>query len=178
MHHCLLLTEILEIIFDFVFNSMKVARFRSASTFPDLLPSCYHHDRRSVFCLALTCHAFYDIALDLLYSHLCSIRPLIKSLPHSESVSSGTASLVLTSEHFNSSIPYAARVKSLFMQYDYYGIEYANLLASALKDTLIFPNLRSLTWWDGRITSIPALSLFLPTLETLSINITEIASWT
>lgn len=176
MHRCLLLNEILEVIFDFVFNSMKVVDLRSASNchqIPYILPSCYHHDRRSVFCLALTCHAFRDIAFGLLYSHLCSIRPLIKSLPHSELVFSGTASLVLTSEQFNSSIPYAARVKFLFMQYDYHGTVYATLLASAPKDTLIFPNLRSLTWYDGRITSIPVLRLFLPTLETLSIDITE-----
>ncbi|KAG1725258.1 uncharacterized protein EDB91DRAFT_1254845 [Suillus paluster] len=48
---------------------------------------------------------------------------------------------------------------------------YALLLASAPKDALLFPSLRPLTWCDTRLTSVPALSLLLPTLETLSIDL-------
>ncbi|KAG2036703.1 hypothetical protein BDR03DRAFT_441619 [Suillus americanus] len=70
-------------------------------------------------------------------------------------------------------IPCAARVKLLFMPHDHERTSYAFLLASAPKDALIFPNLRSLTWCDWRVTSIPAPSLFLHTLETLYLDISE-----
>jgi hypothetical protein len=84
-----------------------------------------------------------------------------------------TASPVLTYEKFNSLVPNAARVKLLFMPYNHKGTSYASFLASAPKDGLIFPNLRLLTWCDRRVTFIPALSLFLHTLETLFLDISE-----
>jgi hypothetical protein len=135
MHHCLRLTETLEAIFNFVFNSTKVFGFTSPGIFmiplPNICPPYYGHDRHSILCLALTCRAFHGIALNFLYSHLNGIRSLTKSLSALELVLSDTlaASPVLTYEKFNSLVPNAARVKLLFMPYNHKGTSYAPKMA-------------------------------------------------
>ncbi|KAG1748487.1 uncharacterized protein EDB91DRAFT_1344975 [Suillus paluster] len=140
---------------------------------PELSPlaSPVIQDRRSVLNFALTCRAFRAPALNVLYSHLNEIGPLIKALPD-ELVHLREPSPV-TPEQFHSLVPYATRVKILSKSYGHDDTAYELLVASAPKDTLLFPKLRSLTWWDCCLTSIPALRLFLSTLESLSLHLSD-----
>ncbi|KAG1731580.1 hypothetical protein EDB19DRAFT_1912482 [Suillus lakei] len=50
---------------------------------------------------------------------------------------------------------------------------YSLLLASATKDARLFPKLRSLAWSESRLASILALRLLLPTIETISLNVSN-----
>ncbi|KAG0699540.1 hypothetical protein DFH29DRAFT_41790 [Suillus ampliporus] len=165
MHHCLRLTEILEVIFNFVFKSSTIIIFYSL---PGVFPSSYTQDRRSVLNLALTCRAFRDPALNVLYSHLRDIQPLMSLI----SLLDETRPPVHTPKQFRSLVLCAARVQTLFVPYSN-NTSYTFLLASAPKDALLFPKLRSLKWHDWRLTSIPTLNLFLPTLETLSLDVSN-----
>ncbi|KAG0695052.1 hypothetical protein DFH29DRAFT_287522 [Suillus ampliporus] len=174
MHHCLRLTEILEVIFHYVFNSVKLVDSSFILySLPRILPSPYNRDRRSVLHLALTCRAFRDPALNVLYSHLKDIWPFIMRLPD-KMIQSGKSSPVHPGppEWFHPLVPRAACVHILFNPC-YNDAAYSFLLASAPKDALIFPKLHSLTWCDSRITSIPTLSLLLPTIDTLSLYVSN-----
>ncbi|KAG1756655.1 uncharacterized protein EDB91DRAFT_1241700 [Suillus paluster] len=179
MHHCFRLSEILEVIFQFVFDSVEVEPDRHY-VLPGLLPSPCAQDRRSVLHLALTCRAFYDPALNVLYSHLRDIYHLIKSLPDQ------LVELILSrrpfpAEHFRSLVLCAARVQILCaahiqLLFDpcYNDTAYTFLLASVPKDAPLFPKLRSLAWHDERLASIQVLTFLLPTVETPSISISDI----
>ncbi|KAG2033574.1 hypothetical protein BDR03DRAFT_664459 [Suillus americanus] len=67
MHQCLCISEILEVIFYFVFNDNGRRFF--PDLLPDLIPSPETQDRRSIFRLALACRGFRDLALNVLYSN-------------------------------------------------------------------------------------------------------------
>ncbi|KAG1886970.1 hypothetical protein F4604DRAFT_1719353 [Suillus subluteus] len=129
MHQCLCVSEILEVIFYFVFNDRQ-RRFCS-HLLPDLIPSPETQDRRSTFRLALTCRAFRDLALNVLYSHLRNLWPLILSSRPSMLHPDTFRPLVL-----------ASRVQIL-SQPRQDGNAYPSLLACAQKQAPLFPNLRS-----------------------------------
>ncbi|KAG1748476.1 uncharacterized protein EDB91DRAFT_1114259 [Suillus paluster] len=182
MHRCLCLSEILEVIFHSVFNSVeaKPDRFRLCGL-PGVLPSPpYIPDRRSVLHLALTCHTFRDPALNVLYSHLTDKHRFIKSLP-TELLELVHSSRPSVAEQFRPFVLCAARVQILDDEMQvifdpcHNDTAYALILASAPKVApgLLFPKLHSLTWYDERLASIPALTLLLPTIETLSISIAD-----
>ncbi|KAG1748469.1 uncharacterized protein EDB91DRAFT_880659 [Suillus paluster] len=118
--------------------------------------------------LALTCRAFRDLALDVLYSHLTDSLPLWSCLPSElrQPHRSSSSPVCNTPEQFLPLILRAARVHIFFNPGSF-----PFFLASAPKDAPLFPKLRSLTWCDSHLTSIPTLSLFLPTLEALSLYI-------
>jgi F-box-like len=62
MHHCLIISEILLKIFDFLYDDDPCRRAPLAR-------------------LALTCRTFHDPASELLWSYLPSLHPLVKCLP-------------------------------------------------------------------------------------------------
>ncbi|KAG1758070.1 hypothetical protein EDD22DRAFT_957262 [Suillus occidentalis] len=174
MHRCLCIPDILFTIFSFVFNSKIVDLIhpgvkidRTFYSLPGLLPSLHCVDSPSLLHLALTCRAFCGPALNILYSHLKDIRPVIEPLPQE---------LVLrpwvhcTSQSLFTLICHPARIKILdsFLEYDHPA--YPAILANAPKNAPLFPNLRSLTWHNCQLNSIPALSLLLPTVENLSLT--------
>jgi hypothetical protein len=174
MHRCLCILDILYMIFYLVFNSRTVDLVNPGVkikvnfySFPRLLPNPKHVDRPSLLHLALTCRAFRDPALHVLYSHLRDIRPVITSLPQELTLRPWVGG---TSQQF-SLVCHPARVKILhgFLKYDHPA--YSFLLANAPKNAPLFPHLRSLAWYICDLTSIPALSLLLPTVENLSLTI-------
>lgn len=70
MHLCLELDDIQSEIFGYVYD-----------------PSAMHwivsplRDRKSLAALAVTCRAFYESAMDVLWSELDSLAPLVKCMP-------------------------------------------------------------------------------------------------
>ncbi|KAG2085400.1 uncharacterized protein F5147DRAFT_97445 [Suillus discolor] len=172
MHRCLRLTEILEIIFCLVldvqfidpsFNDYQLLQ-------PAILPFPNTEGRRSVLNLALTCRAFRDPALNVLHSYREEIWPLRKSVPGQLP----KPSWLHIPEQFRPSILRATCVQIFFNQNLHrHDSAYALLLASASKDAPLFPQLRSLGWFDPRVETIPALNLLLPTVHTLALNITD-----
>lgn len=163
MHQCLCVSEILEAIFYFVFDDKRRYRLCSHLSLPDLIPSAETRDRRSIFRLALTCRAFRDLALDVLYSHLRNFWPLI--LP------SRPSRLHHTPELFRPLV-LASRIQILSQpcQDD---TTYPSFFACAQKQAPLFPNLRSLAWRDCSLTCIPVLKLLLPTVEILSLDLSS-----
>ncbi|KIK34948.1 hypothetical protein CY34DRAFT_17364 [Suillus luteus UH-Slu-Lm8-n1] len=174
MHRCLFIPDILFTIFSFVFNSKIVDLVnpgvkidRNFYSLPGLLPSLHCVDSPSLLHLALTCRVFCGPALNVLYSHLRDIQPVIKSLPQEFVLRPWVHS---TSQSLFTLVCHPARVKILdsFLEYDHPA--YPVILANALKNAPLFPNLRSLTWRNCQLNSIPALSLLLPTVENLSLT--------
>lgn len=174
MHRCLCILDILYMIFYLVYNSRIVDLVNPGVkikvdfySLPPLLPSPKDVDRPSLLHLALTCRAFRYPALHVLYSHLRDIRPVITSLPKELTLRPWVC---VTSQQF-SLVCHPARVKILhgFLKYDHPA--YSFVLANAPKNAPLFPHLRSLAWHNCDLTSIPALSLLLPTVENLSLII-------
>ncbi|KAG1850353.1 hypothetical protein DFJ58DRAFT_888106 [Suillus subalutaceus] len=175
MHRCLRLNEILEIIFRFVLNNQfedpwgfnrHLSYGRSIT--PAFLP--YSRGQRSVLHLALTCRAFREPALNVLWSYLKGTGPLIKS----ELVLSCEASPVRAHAGFHQLVLRAARVQMLYINDSLNNdAAYALFLANAPQDGFLFPKLDSLAWYDRNLTSIPALNLLLPTLNSLSLDISD-----
>ncbi|KAG2047560.1 hypothetical protein BDR06DRAFT_976671, partial [Suillus hirtellus] len=129
--------------------------------------------RYSVLCLALTCRAFCDPALNVLHSHIGGIWPLIKFLPDQLDLSPRSSS-VPTPKQFRPSVLRATCVQILF-NHNFHRDDsaYALLLASAPKDAPLFPQLHSLGWFDSRVENIPVLNLLLPTVHILALDITH-----
>ncbi|KAG2074241.1 hypothetical protein BDR04DRAFT_199615 [Suillus decipiens] len=164
MHQCLCINEILEAIFYFVFNH-KGHGFYLHLSLPDLIPSAETQDRRSIFRLALTCRAFRDLALDILYSHLRNFWPLVLSCRPSQ--------LHHTPDLFRPLV-LASRIQILSQPCQDEGdAAYQSFLACAQKQAPLFPNLRSLTWRDCSLTCLPVLKLLLPTVEVLSLDLSS-----
>ncbi|KAG2031889.1 hypothetical protein BDR03DRAFT_971475 [Suillus americanus] len=161
MHQCLRVTEILEAIFYFVFNH-KGRRFNS-HLLPDLIPSPETQDRRSIFRLALTCRAFRDLALNILYSNLRNFWPLILSCRPSQ--------FRHTPELFRPLV-LASRIQIL-SQLCQDNTAYPSLRACAKQKSPLFPNLRSIAWRNCSLTCIPVFNLLLPTVEILSIDLSS-----
>ncbi|KAG2367827.1 hypothetical protein BDR07DRAFT_204448 [Suillus spraguei] len=159
MHQCLCISEILEVIFYFVFND-KRQDFYWYLALPDLIPSAETQDRRSIFRLALTCRAFRDLALDFLYSHLRNFWPLVLSCRPSQ--------LHHTPDLFRPLVASRIQILSQPCQDD---TAYPSFLACAQKQAPLFPKLRSLTWRDCSLTCLPVLKLLLPTVEVLSLDL-------
>ncbi|KAG0697246.1 hypothetical protein DFH29DRAFT_1003909 [Suillus ampliporus] len=114
-------------------------------------------------------------ALNILDSHLIHLRPLILSLPD-ELLHLPRARYfppVHPHEYFSPLVLHAARVQTLFNPGHYKATTYQFLLASAPKDALLFPKLRSLTRLDSHVASFPALRLLLPTLDTITLDISN-----
>ncbi|KAG1866797.1 hypothetical protein F4604DRAFT_2022316 [Suillus subluteus] len=164
MHQCLCVSEILEVIFYFVFGDRQ-RRFCS-HLLPDLIPSPETQDRRSIFRLALTCRAFRHLALDILYSNLRNFWPLVisyrGSVPHIDTF----RPLVV-----------ASRIRILSQPWQD-NTAYPSLLACAKTKSPLFPNLRSLAWNHCSLTYIPVLKLLLPTVEILSLDLLDDSSLT
>ncbi|KAG1748468.1 uncharacterized protein EDB91DRAFT_880513 [Suillus paluster] len=180
MHGCLRLAEILEVIFHFVFNSRPLDSGLGVSLqfpLPALTSPPYAQDPRSILQLALTCSTFRDLALDVLYSDLRDPLPLFCYLSPKLCYSHRPSPVDNTPEQLRTLVLRAARVHIFFNPGSQLGTDSAcysfflRILASAPKVTPLFPKLHSLTWYDSDLTSIPTLSLFLPTLETLSLYI-------
>lgn len=167
MHQCLCISEILEVIFYFVFIDER----RPFSPYayyqlvlPDFIPSPETQDRRSIFRVALTCRAFRDLALNLLYSHLRNFWPLILSSRPSQlhpNIPDTYRPLILASR---------IQILSQPCQDD---TAYPSFIACAQKQSPLFPKLRSLAWRDSSPTCIPVLKLLLPTVEILSLDISS-----
>ncbi|KAG2343748.1 hypothetical protein BDR05DRAFT_947865 [Suillus weaverae] len=172
MHRCLSIPDIIYMIFYLIFNSTCVDPDYPIvhvdidfHKLPRLIPRANRIDRPSILNLALTCRAFREPAQHVLHSHLRDIRPVIKP-----------QALILlpwvrrTSDRCEL-VRYPTWVKILdsFLELDH--AAYPFLLANAPKDAPLFPNLRSLTWRDCHLASIPALSLLLPTVENLSLTL-------
>lgn len=64
MHHCLEIPEILDLIFDSVLNDAPSG-----------------DSRRTMLAVALTCHGFNGVALNVLWHTQTSLVPLIKCMP-------------------------------------------------------------------------------------------------
>ncbi|KAG2357804.1 hypothetical protein BDR07DRAFT_1419260 [Suillus spraguei] len=165
MHRCLRLNEILEIIFYFVLSNKfhdtvsyySTTSYTSSMRLPAFLP--FPRGRRSVLYLALTCRAFRELALNVLWSYIEGTEPLIMSDSVHEQV------------QFHPLVLRAARVQMLCLTYDI--AAYALFHANAPQDGFLFPKLSSLAWYDGIPTSIPTLNLLLPTLHTLTLDISD-----
>ena len=65
MHHCLEVQELFQEIVQYVLEE----------------PSQHGDDRRSVASVALACRTFYGGAMDVLWSNLDNLFPLIKCMP-------------------------------------------------------------------------------------------------
>ncbi|KAG2067713.1 hypothetical protein BDR04DRAFT_1104627 [Suillus decipiens] len=115
--------------------------------------------------LALTCRGFRDLALNVLYSHLRNLWPLIHSSRHSQLRHKPDIFrlLILASRIQILSQPYQLEIDTA----------YPSLLACAQMQAPLFPNLRSLTWSDVSLNCIPVLKLLLPTVETLTLHLTS-----
>ncbi|KIK41764.1 hypothetical protein CY34DRAFT_805708 [Suillus luteus UH-Slu-Lm8-n1] len=163
MHQCLCVSEILEAIFYFVFHGKRRYRLCSHLSLPDLIPSAETRDRRSIFRLALTCRAFRDLALNVLYSHLRNFWPLI--LP------SRPSRLHHTPELFRPLV-LASRIQILSQPFQD-DTAYPSFFACAQKQAPLFPNLHSLAWRDCSLTCIPVLKHLLPTVEILSLDLSS-----
>ncbi|KAG1835515.1 hypothetical protein EV424DRAFT_6483 [Suillus variegatus] len=172
MHRCLRLTKILEIIFCLVLDVQFIDPSFDAYQLlqPAILPFPSTKGRHSVLNLALTCRAFRDPALNVLHSYIGDIWPLSKSVPGQLP----RPSWLHIPEQFRPSILRATCVQIFFNQnLHHHDSAYALLFESASKDTPLFPQLRSLGWFDPRVETIPALNLLLPTVHTLALNITN-----
>jgi hypothetical protein len=150
MHRCLCIPDILFMIFSFVFNSKIVDLVnpgvkidRNFYSLPGLLPSLHCVDSPSLLHLALTCREFCGPALNVLYSHLRDIRPVMKPLPQELVLRSWVHS---TSQPSFTLVCDPARINILDSFLEYGHPAYPVILANALKDAPLFPNLRSLTW--------------------------------
>ncbi|KAG2045957.1 hypothetical protein BDR06DRAFT_1015149 [Suillus hirtellus] len=172
MHRCLRLTEILEIIFCLVLDVQFIDPSFDAYQLlqPAILPFPNTKGRHTVLNLALTCRAFRDPALNVLHSYIGDIWPLSKSVPGQLP----RPSWLHIPEQFRPSILRATCVQIFFNQnLHHHDSAYALLLESASKDVPLFPQLRSLGWFDPRVETIPALNLLLPTVHTLALDITN-----
>ncbi|KAG2034080.1 hypothetical protein BDR03DRAFT_1013690 [Suillus americanus] len=135
---------------------------------PAFLP--YLRGKCSVLHLALTCCAFHEPALNVLWSYLKGTWPLIKS----ELVPSCEASQVHAHAGFHSLVLHAAHVQMLYIDGSLNNdTAYALFLKNVPQDSFLFPKLDSLAWYDKNLTSIPALKLLLPTLNSLSLDISN-----
>ncbi|KAG1722106.1 hypothetical protein EDB19DRAFT_1769492, partial [Suillus lakei] len=176
MHRCLRVTEILEIIIRFVLNEDFIDPIFDPSIIqysaPAFLP--YPFGQRCVLHLALTCRAFCEPALEILWSHLRSPWPLVRSLSDELVLSRRTSPAHYTPEQFRPLVLRAAHVQTLYNEGSAANSPaYPFLHASAPTDGPLFPKLRALTWYDTHLASIPTLTLLLPTLNSLILNISN-----
>ncbi|KAL0960463.1 hypothetical protein HGRIS_005506 [Hohenbuehelia grisea] len=78
MHRCLLVEDILNIIFDYISPVHPLSLF---STNPHLWPQPEQQDLSSLANIALTCRALSEPALDRLWSELYGLCPLLRLFP-------------------------------------------------------------------------------------------------
>ncbi|KAG1722378.1 uncharacterized protein EDB91DRAFT_1273806 [Suillus paluster] len=176
MHHCLLMTEILEVIFHFVFSEWEdsIQVLNDRSPLPTLLLSPYTQGR-SLLHIALTYRVFFDPALNVLYSRMVVTRPK-SPLIHERLTFICTPFPTDCELYLRALVLQAACVQILFNPWFNDNLNdtfNAFILANTPKDVPLFPRLHELAWFDMHLTSIPALSLLLPTLETLYIGVSS-----
>ncbi|KAG1771064.1 hypothetical protein EV702DRAFT_1011307 [Suillus placidus] len=124
MHRCLHLEEILQEIF-------KTADYRSLTV------------------LARTCRLFYEPALNVIYSDLPGLQPLIERLPHDLwSTSSGELVIrgPLRPQDWEIFAGYSRRVRSLRLRWFASDAKLYCALLSPPNPSFLLPNLRTFTW--------------------------------
>ncbi|KAG2033853.1 hypothetical protein BDR03DRAFT_653583 [Suillus americanus] len=155
MHVCLLPIEILFHIFT----------IRNNESFRDFLVQ--------LAVLARTCRKFKEPALDILWKDIIGFKPLILCLPEGV-VNTDRKNLTLKrpllAGEWSLIDQYARRVHSFTVnspQLDMIDNHLMQMLMSAPSPTSLFPNLRSLRWYDDREHFFPLLRTFLGSTITL-----------
>ncbi|KAG2052525.1 hypothetical protein BDR06DRAFT_1009386 [Suillus hirtellus] len=125
--------------------------------------------RKSLASLALTCTIFHGPAMDLLWSDMPGLRPLLGCVTRLHSVIYDPESKYcwsqsadpLAEHEFHQFLRHSARVRNITIS----ASNYFHLLEALPIETCVFPNLRSLSWLVQR-TEIGDLPFFLaPTLR-------------
>lgn len=124
MHRCLRLEEILQEIFK-------------------------NADHRSLTVLARTCRSFYEPTLNLIYSDLSELKPLIERLPH-DLWSTNSGELVirgpLRPQDWEVFASYSRRVRTLRLRWFASDAKLYRALLSPPNPSFLLPNLRTFTW--------------------------------
>ncbi|KAJ7647935.1 hypothetical protein FB45DRAFT_894810 [Roridomyces roridus] len=175
MHHCLTIPEVLGLIFE------KVKKH--GGEYP---PWSDDEALETFASLALTCRAFQDPALDMLWSEQDTIRNVLKTLPSClwvERKESGPSGwdvgfyfrIINTIEPEDWAVPlsYARRIRKLSLRYEHEeefpDAAMFKAIASAPAEHFC-PNLRSLVWASQEEAHLPFLNIFLgPNLESARI---------
>ncbi|KAG1801736.1 uncharacterized protein BJ212DRAFT_1398930 [Suillus subaureus] len=124
MHQCLYLEEILQEIFK-------------------------NADSRSLTVLARTCRLFYEPTLNVIYSDLSGLQPLIERLPRDLwSTSSGELVIQrpLRPQDWEVFASYSRRVRSLRLRWFASDAKLYRALLSPPNTSFLLPNLRTFTW--------------------------------
>ncbi|KAG2082843.1 uncharacterized protein F5147DRAFT_208103 [Suillus discolor] len=155
MHRALLVSEILVQIF-INLNQPPISETLDWPQSPT---------RKSLASLALTCTTFHELAMDLLWSNIPGLRPLLGCVTRLHSVIYDPKSKYSWSQYadplveheFHQFLRHSARVRNITIS----ATNYFHLLTALPIETRVFPNLRSLSWLVQR-TEIGDLRFFLP----------------
>ncbi|KAG1749462.1 hypothetical protein EDB19DRAFT_142309 [Suillus lakei] len=157
MHHALLVSEILVVIFAHVNQILELSSISEISL-----------ARKSLAALATTCKAFHEPAMDVLWAELHQLEPLLGCVTRLHPLiyrrgvrwdywAKGVEPL--SAHEGRQFLRHSARVRSLIIPSD----RLFHLLSVIPIEACVFPELQSLTWTRSRRrSSCKYLNLFLP----------------
>ncbi|KAJ7647931.1 hypothetical protein FB45DRAFT_894800 [Roridomyces roridus] len=184
MHSCLTISEVVQLIFE----QCKEPR-------PQYFPRP-KQDLKTFASLAVTCRAFRNPALDILWSEQETVRNVLKTLPphlwveRKESNGPDVWDIGLyfrivcsiKPEDWTVPLSYARRIKKLSLRDDmgdkahFPDVDIFKAIASALAEHF-FPNVRELDWTSQESVHLPFLDLFLgPNLQSARIILSRFDS--
>ncbi|KIJ13238.1 hypothetical protein PAXINDRAFT_170688 [Paxillus involutus ATCC 200175] len=161
MHRCFLVPELVRMIC----TQLQLMAFERGIEEGEQEPAMKEY-KRTLYRLAITCQAFKETALDILWSDIDSLQPLLRCLPVTVDTRTGYIAInrPLGNPDFEIFQKYACRVRSVSCHSRNVQRGLVRMLCNfpCTPGTTLLPNLKDLVWFDDNEEIFPYFRFLIP----------------